>query len=109
MDLRERGLQAGLVENAEVEGKAREGRATSDIEDKDEVVARSFHETVLSGKLRKAVLRATNREGGGYLLPNNQCTKNGRPVAEVLQEKHPYMCVPHAKILCAQPLKSMGK
>ena len=58
------------------------------------VVAWSFHKTVLSGKLCQAVRRATDREGEGCLLPDNQCTKTGRPVAEVLREKHPDMRVP---------------
>ena len=57
-------------------------------------MARSFHETVLSGKLRQADRRATDREGGGCILPEDTCTKTGRPVAEVLQEKHPDMRVP---------------
>ena len=57
-------------------------------------MARGFHETVLSGKLRQAVRQATYREGGGCLLPYDQCNKTGRPVVEVLREKHPYMRVP---------------
>ena len=36
---------------------------------------------------------ATEREGGGYFLPNLLCTKTGRPVAEVIREKHPDMLV----------------
>ena len=44
------------------------------------------------GKLSQAVFWPTNR-GGGVLL-DDQCTKTGRPVAEVLQEKHPDMRVP---------------
>ena len=55
---------------------------------------RSFHETVLSGKLRQAVRRATDQEEGGCLLPEDLYTKTGRPVAEVLQEKHLDMLVP---------------
>ena len=61
--------------------------------EEDNAVAQSFHETVLSGKLRQAVRRATDREGGGCLLPGDKCTETGRPVADVLQEKHPDMCV----------------
>ena len=57
-------------------------------------MARGFHETVLSGKLRQAIRRATNREGGGCLLPEDQCTKIRQPVAEVLLEKHPDIRVP---------------
>ena len=49
---------------------------------------------MLSEKLRQAVRRATDREGGGCLLPDDQCIKTGRPVAEVLREKHPDMRVP---------------
>ena len=63
-------------------------------EEEDDAVARSFYETVLSGNLRQDVRRATFREGGGCLLPGEKCTKTGRPVADVLQEKHPDMRVP---------------
>ena len=34
-------------------------------------MARSYHDTVFSGKLRKAVCRATNREGGVSFRMNN--------------------------------------
>ena len=57
-------------------------------------MARSFHDTVLSRKLRQAVRQATDWEGGGCLLPEDKYTKTGRPVAEVLQENHPDMRVP---------------
>ena len=57
-------------------------------------MAQSFHETMLSGKLRQAVRWATDREGGGCLLPVDKCTKTGRPVADVLLEKHPDMRAP---------------
>ena len=49
---------------------------------------------MLSGKLRQDFRQATDREGGGCLLPDEQCTKIGRLVAEVLREKHPDMRVP---------------
>ena len=80
--------------DAEAEGAAREGRAAFSGEEEDNTVARSFHETVLSGKLRQAVCWATDREGGGCLLPEDKCTKTGRPVAEALRDKHPDMRVP---------------
>ena len=89
MDLWERGLHAGLGGDAEAEGAARGVRAASGSKEEDDSVARSFHKTVLLGKLRQAVRRATNREGGGCLLPNDQCTKTGQLVAEFLMEKHP--------------------
>ena len=45
-------------------------------------------------KLKQAILRVNDREGGGCLLLYDQFTKTGRPVAEILLEKHPYMRVP---------------
>ena len=82
------------MRDAEAEGAAHEGRAAFSGEEEDDVVARSFHETVLSGKLRQAVRRETDREGGGCLLSGDKCTKTGRPVADVLREKYPDMRVP---------------
>ena len=60
----------------------------------DDAVARGFHKTVLLWKLRQAVCWSTDREGGGCLLPNDQCTKTVGPVAEVLRENHLDMRVP---------------
>ena len=77
MDLWERGIHAVLVGDAEVEGAAREGRAASGGEEEEEAVARSYHYTVLSGNLSQTVRRANDREGGGCLLPDDQCTKTG--------------------------------
>jgi hypothetical protein len=54
-------------------------------------LARAFNATVLSGRLRKAVRKATSRDGGGVLQPDDACTKTGRPVIDVLREKHPKM------------------
>ena len=109
MDLWERGQHAGLVGDAEAEEAAREGRAAISGKEEDNAMAQSFHERVLSGKLRQAVRRATERVGGGCLLPGDKCTKTGRPVADVLQEKHPDMRVPPVKNPRARPSRSMGK
>ena len=98
MELWERGQHAGLVVDAEAEGATREGRAAFGGKEEDDTMARGFHETVLLGKLRHAVRRATDREGGGYLLSDDQCTKTGRPVAEVLREKYPGMRAPPVEI-----------
>ena len=54
-------------------------------EEDDEAVARSYHRPVLSGKFRQAVHWAPYRQGGGCLLPDDQCTKTRRPVAEVFR------------------------
>ena len=94
MDIWERGQDVGLVGDAKAEGYARYGRAASGREEKDDAVAWSYYNTVCYGKLQQAVRRATNREGGGCLLPDNQCTKTGQPVAEVLRKKHLDMHVP---------------
>ena len=77
MDLWERGHHAGLVGDAEAEGAARKGRAAFSGEEEDDAVARSFNKTVLLGKLLQAVRRATDREGGGCLLPGDKCRKTG--------------------------------
>ena len=94
IDFWERGLHSGLIGDADPEGDAREGSAANGGEEEDDAVPRSYHNTVLSSKLRQAVCWATNREGRDCLLPGDQCTKTGRPVAEVLREKHPDMHVP---------------
>ena len=52
MDLLERGQHAGLVGDAEAEGDTHEGRAAFSGEGEYNAVTRSFHKTVLSGKLR---------------------------------------------------------
>ena len=94
MYLWERGQHSGLVGDAEAEGDACEGRAAFSGEEEDDDVARSFHETVLSGKLRQAFYWETDQEGGGCLLLEDKCTKTGGPVAEFFLEKHPDMRVP---------------
>ena len=75
MEIWERSLHAGLVGYADAEGAAPEGRAASGGKEEDKAVARSYHNTVLSGKLRQAIRWATDREGGGCLLPDDQCTE----------------------------------
>ena len=84
--------------DAEAGGADREGISASGGKEEDDAVARSFHETVLLGKLRQAVRWETDREERGCLLLDNQCTKTGRPVIEVLREKHPDMHVPPVEI-----------
>ena len=64
MDLWERVLHAGLVGGAKAEGAAQEVRDASGGEEEDEAVAWSYHDTVVSGKLRQAVRWAIDRERG---------------------------------------------
>ena len=77
MDLEERGLHVGQLRDAKAKGAAREGRAASGGEEEEEAVSQSYHDTVFSGKLWQAVRQATDREGGGCLLLDDQCTKTG--------------------------------
>ena len=55
----------------------------------EESRARTFNATVLSGRLRQAVRRLTDRSGGGVLDPTAIDAKTGSPVHEVLRQKHP--------------------
>ena len=63
MDFWERGQHSGLVGYAKAEGAVREGRSAFSGEEEDNAVARSYHDTLLSGKLWLAVRWATKREG----------------------------------------------
>ena len=76
------------------EGAARNGRASFSGKEEDDAVNRSFHGTLLSGKLCQAVHQETNREWGGCLLPGDKCTKTEQLIADVLRENHLYMRVP---------------
>eukprot|EP00957_Ditylum_brightwellii_P026937 2036367-Ditylum_brightwellii.AAC.1 len=78
MDLWEEGLHGGLVENTATQAAALEGMQPIG-EDEEEYKARQFNGTVLSGRLRQAVRRATAWERGGVLYPTDACTKLGQP------------------------------
>jgi hypothetical protein len=67
------------------------GRGTAD----EDIIARKYNLIVLDGKLRAAVRFATNHGGGGVLLPQDSCTKTGRPVMEVLRSQHPDTRIPN--------------
>ena len=94
MDLWERSQHADPVGDTEAEGATQEGRAASGGKEEDDAIGRSYLDMVLSGKLRQSVCRANDSEEGECLLLDNQCTKTGLPVAEILRKKHPDMCVP---------------
>ena len=51
--------------------------------------ARAFNARLLSGRLRTAVRTLTSQSGGGVRQPDDLCSKAGRLVWQVLQEKHP--------------------
>ena len=109
MDLWERGLHAGLLGDAKAEGASREGRASSGGEEEDKAMARNCHANFMSGKFTQDFRWENGREGGGCLLPDNQCTKTGLPVAEVLREKHPDMRVPPVETPACAVLEEYGE
>ena len=74
VDLWERGLHTVLVGDMEEEGDATEGRSFRGGDEEEKALNLNFHSTVLSGNIWQAIRRATNREGVGYLLPDNICT-----------------------------------
>ena len=87
MDLWEQGHIAALVDDTEsllLERSHPVVRAHT-----PESEARVFNSKVLSGRLRSAVRGITARDGGGVYQPDDLDSKTGRPVLEVLQEKHP--------------------
>ena len=57
-------------------------------EETTEHQAKTFHGLVLRGKPRTAVRWITEREKGGVLQHEEQCTKRGDRVLEVLHAKH---------------------
>ena len=94
VDFCERDLHARLVGDADVEGAIREGRGARAGMEEDKSLARSYHNTVLPGKRSQGICRATDREGVGCLLLDDQCTKTRQLVLEVLWEKQPETQVP---------------
>ncbi len=61
----------------------------------EELIAQKYNHMVLDGKLLAAVHFTTACFGCGVLLPQDACTKTGRPVIEVLQLQHPDTRIPH--------------
>ena len=109
IELWDRGLHVGLVGDADAEGADRECRASSCGDEEDEAVAQSYHDTVLSGKLRQAFHWATDREGGGV----SYWTTNAQKSGDQLQRssgRSTHTCVsPPWKIPRVQPSRSMGR
>ena len=56
-----------------VEVRAREGRVKRRIEEEEYHLVRSFHGTLLLGKLQKAVCQVTDQDRGGCLLLGGVC------------------------------------
>jgi hypothetical protein len=89
MDLWYQGAFTALVDDTEMEVQSRLG--SHPVAD-EETWARAYNAKVLSGHIPSAVRTLTSRDQGGVLQPpDDDCTKTGRPVLEVLRRKHPAM------------------
>ena len=91
MDLWDKGCHIALVDDTELEVLQ---KVSATRPPDDDTRARSYNARVLSGRLNSAVRTLTNRSGGGVLQPDDLCSKAGRPVLDVLQEKHPELREP---------------
>jgi hypothetical protein len=87
LDCWDQGHFTALIDDTEAELKANARPRNRQAD--PEVTTRAFDARVLTGRLRSAVRHLTSRQGGGVLQPADLCTKSGRPVVEVLREKHP--------------------
>jgi hypothetical protein len=92
MDLWAAGRHAALVDDTEAECSSRIGGTRPPADEAS--IARSFNGQVLSGRLRQAVRKLTDRGGGGVLLPDSVDSKSGQTVEAVLRSKHPDLRVP---------------
>ena len=68
----------------------------------EERATQGYNRNLLYGITRKAARKSKIWDGGGVLGPGGACTKIGRPIREVIQEKNPH----HQKIDDAVPIKS---
>ena len=59
-----------------------------------EANGRRYQGKIHDGKLRAAVRMVTDRNGGKFYLPHEEDSKTGRPVIDVLRDKHPPTAVP---------------
>jgi hypothetical protein len=96
MDLWEQGRIGALVDDTVAQLRTRPSRDSTPRDDESE--ARAFNARVLSGKIRSAVRTLTNRGSGGVKLPDDICTKTGRPIIDVINEKHPPLRDPGEEI-----------
>jgi hypothetical protein len=93
LDAWEAGKFCALVKGVEEEAAGR-GYSMSSREFEVESAGRRYNSMILSGKLRAAVRMVTDRDPGGLFKPDDKCSKTGRPVIDVLREKHPEARVP---------------
>ena len=76
-----------LVETSYREGLMFLGRGQREM--LEAKVHLQYNNLLIAEKIREAVRFLTERDQGGILLPTDACTKTGKPVEEVLRDKHP--------------------
>ena len=76
-----------LVSGCEKLMTARMSSLRGDLDDKE--VLRRFDQLVKNGEIRSAARFLTERLDGGVKLPDEIDEKSGKPVLEVLRDKHP--------------------
>ncbi len=82
------------LEEANLDSGGGRRRVEVRLQDDATSLACRYDAMVLGGKVRAAVWMVTNRGTGGPYCPNDLDSKCGRPVIDVLQEKHPECVVP---------------
>ena len=82
-----------LVENTVATAIRGQGRSGG-VED-DDAFAGRYDSMVKGSKCREAVRLLTNRLGGGVLGMEDIDAKTGKPLVEVLRDKHPDLMVPN--------------
>mgnify|MGYP006186617991 CR=1 FL=1 len=78
----------------DITSAALNGASRGTREAQEEQEAWFYNSSVLDGNLRTAVRNLTDGVRGGVLGPEDLCTKTGRPVIEVLRDKHPDQRLP---------------
>ena len=75
LDLWDRGIYAGLVGVALKEVRSRKGRVEQSNEEEEDFLGRSFHSTLMSGKLWQAVRQAMDWEMGGGVFSSRMSAR----------------------------------
>ena len=70
----------------EGKGAGKGGKRKKETED---TVTRVYNSTFMSGKIRQAVRKATDREGGLVRRIHDKYSKTGLPIIKVIRQKHP--------------------
>ena len=65
----------------------------------EEMISRTFTSLVLKGKIRTVTRFVTLQGAGGVLSPDNIDAKSGRPIVDVLRDKHLAPIVPNVEVL----------